>query len=98
MTTSVGFGIALPHPRVPLISGEKDERIFVCYLENEIDFNAMDGVPVNNLFIILSDGSKNHLNVLSNLSYLFQQDQFREILALKPGIKELTAAVKQYLQ
>ena len=97
MTTSVGNGIALPHTRTPLISKERDERIFVCFLDKAINFDALDGKPVFVLFIILSSGAQSHLKVLSLLSYLFQKDAFREILRNKPDTKELISAIKQYL-
>ncbi len=97
MTTSVGNGIALPHPRTQLVSGAADERIFVCFLDKAVNFDAMDGKPVFVLFIILSAGSPSHLNVLSRLSWLFQQEPFRAVLKNKPDTHELIAAVKQYL-
>lgn len=97
MTTSIGSGIALPHPRTPLVSDERDERIFVCFLDKAINFNAMDGKPVYVLFIILSAGSQSHLKVLSRLSYLFQQESFRATLRNKPDTKELISAIQQRL-
>jgi len=97
MTTSVGNGIALPHPRTRLVSCAADERIFVCFLDKPVNFDAMDGKPVFVLFVILSAGSPSHLNVLSRLSWLFQQEPFRAVLKNKPDTHELIAAVKQYL-
>jgi len=97
MTTSIGHGIALPHPRTPLVSEEKDERIFVCFLDKAVNFDAMDGKLVYVLFMILSTGSQSHLRVLSRLSYLFQQDSFRDILKNKPDTGELITAIKQHL-
>lgn len=97
MTTSIGHGIALPHPRTPLISDDSDERIYVCFLDKAINFDAMDGKPVYVLFIILSSGSKSHLRVLSGLSWLFQQESFRAILKNKPDTKELISAIQQHL-
>jgi PTS system nitrogen regulatory IIA component len=97
MTTSVGSGIALPHPRTPLVTDEKDERIFVCFLDSPVNFDAMDGNPVFVLFIILSAESKSHLKVLSRLSFLFQQESFRTVLKEKPDVEELVASIKHFL-
>jgi nitrogen PTS system EIIA component len=97
MTTAIGNGIALPHPRTPLVAGEQDERVFVCFLDQAVSFEAMDGKPVYVLFIILSSGSQSHLKVLSRLSYLFQQDSFRVILRSKPDTRELVNAIKKHL-
>lgn len=97
MSTSIGNGIALPHPRTPLVSDDRDERIYVCFLDHTVNFDALDGKPVYVLFIILSSGSQSHLKVLSRLSYLFQQESFRTILRNKPDTQELISAIKKHL-
>lgn len=97
MTTSIGNGIALPHPRSPLVRSDKDERLYVCFLDKPVNFDAMDGKPVYVLFIILSSGSGSHLKVLSRLSFLFQNDSFRALLKGKPDTEELIEAVKELL-
>lgn len=97
MTTSIGGGIALPHPRTPLVSSEKDERIFVCFLDKPVNFDAMDGKPVSVLFMILSSGSQSHLKVLSRLSWLLQQEAFRAALQQKPDNRELVSAIRKLL-
>lgn len=96
MSTAIGYGIALPHPRTPLVSDEKDERIYVCFLDHSVNFDAMDGKPVYVLFIILSTGSTSHLKALSRLAYLFQQESFRNVIRNKPDTQELISAIKKY--
>lgn len=94
MTTSVGSGIALPHPRTPLVSSEEEQRVYVCFLDKAVNFDAMDGKPVSVLFIILSTGSQSHLRVLSRLSWFLQQESFRSMLKEKPDTAELVSAIK----
>jgi len=98
MTTAIGNGIAIPHPRTPLVQNEGDERVYVCFLDKPFDFGAMDGKPVFILFVILSSGSSSHLKVLSRLSWLFQKDAFREALRKKPDTEELISVIKKYSQ
>ena len=98
MTTAIGNGIAIPHPRTPLVQSEADERVYVCFLDKPSDFGAMDGKPVFILFVILSSGSSSHLKVLSRLSWLFQKDAFREALRKKPDTEELISVIKKYSQ
>lgn len=97
MTTSIGDGIALPHPRTPLVFSEAEERIFVCFLDRPINFDAMDGKQVYVLFIIISSGSSSHLKILSRLSFLFQKESFRHVLQGKPNTEELITAIAEYL-
>ena len=96
MTTSMGYGIALPHPRASLISSDKDERIYVCFLDKPVDFDAMDGKPVDVLFVILSAGSQRHLYILSRLSWFLQKEDFRAGLKKKPDTQELISVIKYY--
>lgn len=97
MTTSVGNGIALPHPRTPLVTQEGDQRVYVCFLDRPVNFDAMDGKPVFVLFLILSTGSASHLKVLSRLSWLLQQEGFRETLREKPDTEEMISVIQKYL-
>lgn len=96
MTTSIGHGIAIPHPRTPMVTDEGNERIYVCYLDRAVNFDAMDGKPVYVIFLILAANSQSHLRVLSRLSWLLQQESFRVILKNKPDTDELTEVIKQY--
>ncbi len=97
MTTAVGHGIAIPHPRQPLVSEISDERIFVSFLDKPINFDSLDGKPVYVLFVLLSADPKTHLRTLSQLSYLFQQEDFRSFLRKKPDSPELIKEIKKYL-
>jgi nitrogen PTS system EIIA component len=88
MTTAVGKGIALPHPRNPIISDIDDESVSICFLKNPIEYGALDGEPVRVLFIIISSNAKRHLEILSKISFLCKQDDFLKTLKDKP-LKEV---------
>ena len=87
MPTAVGRGIAIPHPRNPIISEVDHEAITLCMLEKPSDFGAMDGRPVHTLFIVTSANSRRHLEILSKLLFLCQQQDFISLLEAKaqPG-------------
>ena len=84
MTTAVGKGIALPHPRNPIISDIDEESVSICFLKNPIDYGALDGEPVKVLFIIISSNAKRHLEILSKISFLCKQEDFLKTLNDKP--------------
>lgn len=50
-TTAVGYGVAIPHGKLP-----KLEKIFGLFarLDRPIDFEAMDGQPVDLVFLLLA--------------------------------------------
>ena len=65
-STGVGAGIALPHARLP---GLVAPAAFLARLERPLDFDAVDGRPVDLLVLLLSspdDGG--HLQALAALS------------------------------
>lgn len=74
-STGIGNGIAIPHCRVP--DCREITGAFIT-LKKEIDFDAIDGKPVDLIFVMLVPDQKtgDHLKVLSALAGLFQQDAF----------------------
>lgn len=84
MTTAVGKGIALPHPRNPIISDVDDESVSICFLRDDVDYSALDNLPVRVLFVIISSNAKRHLEILSKISFLCKQEDFLKTLKDKP--------------
>lgn len=83
MPTSIGKGIAIPHPRNPIVTDPNNACVTICYLQNPVDFGALDSLPVHTLFILLTASPKMHLEVLSKISYLCQDDDFLQLLKNK---------------
>ncbi len=74
-STGIGNGIAIPHTRSRLDLGLKQPFIPVFFTENSIQYNAPDKQPVNVLFMIFSNSVKEHLKILSGLSYILRQSE-----------------------
>ncbi|MBU0971196.1 MAG: PTS sugar transporter subunit IIA, partial [Proteobacteria bacterium] len=83
LSTGIGNGIAIPHPRVPL-GYLNDPLVAVCFLENPIDYQAMDQQPVKVLFLILCPDLKFHLHLLSALSFCLRDKSFVQFLNACP--------------
>ena len=80
MSTASGNGIAIPHPRMPLISNIKDTSVAIVFPEHPVDFHALDGELVHTLFLILTFTPRWHLEVLSKISSLCQCKNFVSML------------------
>ena len=97
ISTAVGNGMALPHPRYPLLKNEDEQRIIVCYPKKALAMMSPDAKPVFVFFAILSCSSKVHMQILSRLAFLIQNNEFRSILAGKPSAEVLIDAVRRIL-
>jgi PTS system nitrogen regulatory IIA component len=94
MSTSIGKGIALPHPRNPAVSKSEDQFAALAFLEHPVDWNALDGKPVNTLFLIVSASAKLHLQTLSKITFFCQQDAFLELLRKKASKEDIIKFIK----
>lgn len=91
-STALGRGIAIPHPRFPVIVPPSPEILALCFLERPIDFHAPDGHPVGTLFLLVSSGVRGHLALLSRLAFVLQDAPTLELLASKAGPDVLVEA------
>lgn len=78
-STGFGRGIALPHAKLADLSGV---RGLFLQLARPIDFQAVDGLPVDLLFVLLSplDAGADHLKALAGVSRMLRNDSIAERL------------------
>jgi len=79
-STAVGAGIAIPHPRNPLVLGVDEPTVLHCFLEHPVDFGALDGKRVHTVFLLLSPTIEAHLQTLSRIAFVLQDATFRRLL------------------
>lgn len=89
LSTAVGNGVAIPHSQQPLLKNAMDQRIFICYLKNPVDMQAMDNKRVHTLIIPLSSSVQSHLNIISLLARFLGRWDFRNALEQKLGLNEI---------
>jgi PTS system nitrogen regulatory IIA component len=80
MSTSIGHGIALPHPRNPVITGTSEQFAALAFLDRPVDWSALDGNPVDTLLLIVSASPKQHLETLSKITFFCQEQAFLDLL------------------
>ncbi len=66
--TGIGHGIAIPHPRYPVVIAGNNSLVRACYLEQPLDFGSADGRLVNTLFLMICTTVHEHLQLLARLS------------------------------
>jgi PTS system nitrogen regulatory IIA component len=95
MTTAVGNGIALPHPRNPIITESAEQFVSVSFPEQEIDWEALDGKRVHTVILIISASAKMHLHTLSRLNFFCQQESFRMQLRNRASPAEILKTIEE---
>ena len=81
VSTGIGEGIAIPHPRDPVVIPADEPFVLIVFLQRALDFGAIDGRPVRTLFVVLSPSVKMHLQVLARIALALRDDGFRALLA-----------------
>lgn len=78
-STGLAGGVALPHARMP---GIHDSRGAFMRLAEAIDFDALDGNPVDLVFALLvpEDANQEHLQLLARLAAMFNDQGLRDRL------------------
>ena len=79
-STALGYGIAIPHGR---IKGLREARGAFVRLRQPVAFDAPDGKPVSQVFVLLvpEQATDLHLQLLSELAQMFSEKAFREKLS-----------------
>jgi PTS system nitrogen regulatory IIA component len=88
-STGIGHGIALPHPRARLDVALESPQITTCFLSRAVAYDAIDAQPVKVLMVLLSQSTKQHLVMLSKLSFFLRDPAFRSQLLTKPSQSEI---------
>ena len=96
MPTGIGKGIALPHPRNPIMPSEGGEQfVTFAYLKNPVDWKSLDGEMVDTLILIISASAKQHLHALSEINYLCRQENFLKMLRERADLDDLLEYIKE---
>ena len=80
-STAIGEGIAIPHSKNKAV---KRPGLAAMTVPDGVDYDSLDGQPSNLFFMIAApeSGSDVHLEVLSRLSMLLMDEDFRAVLAV----------------
>ncbi|HET6204431.1 MAG TPA: PTS sugar transporter subunit IIA [Planctomycetota bacterium] len=99
-STGVGNGIAIPHPRNPIVLHVDRPSVTLCFLSRPVDFGSLDGKPVSILFTVISPRIRDHLQLLSRLAFALLDEAFARLLqgrgspeALLARLREIEASV-----
>jgi PTS system nitrogen regulatory IIA component len=79
-STGVGGGVAIPHVRNPILLHVDRPIVSLCLLRHPVEFDAIDGVPVHALFVVVSPDIPTHLRILAQLGFALRDERLRLLL------------------
>ena len=93
-TTGIGNGLAIPHGKCP---GVSNLVMAIGKAATPIDFQAIDGRPVNLIWLLGSppDKTGQHIHALARISRLMTIDKFRQAVAGATTAQELYDLIVQ---
>ena len=91
-TTGIGEGIAIPHGKTDAV---EKPGLAAMIIPDGVDFKSLDGSPAKLLFLIAAPNTKDnvHLDVLSRLSTLLMDTEFRQALYDAKSPKEFLKCI-----
>ena len=89
VSTAVGDGIAIPHVRNPVVLHVGRPSLALCFLETAIEYGALDGKPVNTLFMIISPTTRAHLHLMSKLSFVLRDPDVQASIKRQDARQEI---------
>ena len=95
LSTSVGDGIAIPHPRDPIPTLRTGTAIVYGYSKKGLEFNAPDGQPVHHFFLLCSQNIELHLHLMSCMARLLRDSAFLQAL---PSCKTADDVIKLVME
>lgn len=95
MPTALNNGIAVPHTRDSLLNAPNDV-VIVAFLNEPLDYGALDGQPVHTLFFLFACEDKRHLHLLAKIAHLSSQPHVREFFQTQPSKEQLLSFIKEW--
>lgn len=93
-STGLGRGVSLPHPRRPAGHLIDAPRLSVLFLEEPLDWAAIDGREVSTVLLLLSPSVPVHLELLARVSRALHDSALLDLMAKAPDATALLEQVR----
>lgn len=94
-STGIGDGIAIPHPRNPIVLHVPYPVVTLCFLRQAVEYQSIDGIKVDKLFAVVVPNVRIHLQMLACLSWALRDPDFMSALFHRKPAPEILAAAKK---
>ncbi len=94
-STSIGYGIALPYLRNPLRLHLKRPSVSLCFLDRPVDWAALDGKPVDVLFITVASTVRSVLQLHARAFFALRDPGFRDAVRRQESREVILAEARR---
>ncbi|HUL59347.1 MAG TPA: PTS sugar transporter subunit IIA [Anaeromyxobacteraceae bacterium] len=94
-STGLGNGIAIPHPRNPIVLRVQKPTVAICYLSRPVDFEAIDAKPVHTVITLISPSTRVHLHLLARVAAALRDPGVTARLEARAGSAELVPEIER---
>ena len=96
LSTGVGKGVAIPHPRDPVTALPASAIIVFGKSSQGIDMDAVDGKPVNLFFLLACKDIEIHLQMMGRLAQMLQDDELVSEINQSEKPEDILKAAMEY--
>ena len=86
--------IAVPHARYPVVTHIPHPIVSLCFLEQSIDYGAIDGKPVDCLFTLISPTVRSHLHMLSRITYVLKDENVKNAVVSQQSRESILSKIE----
>ncbi len=94
-STALGSGIAIPHPRGPIVAHLEKPAVSICFPERPLAFAGGEARPVHTLCVLVSPSVKSHLRLLASLAAVLRDPALPARLEARARPEEILAEIER---
>jgi PTS system nitrogen regulatory IIA component len=95
ISTGIEKGIAIPHPRTPMLDENEEPFVAIAFPSQKLNWETPDNSEVHTVFLIVSKSPKQHTDVLSKINYLCQQEIFYALISTRTSKDKIISAIEE---
>jgi mannitol/fructose-specific phosphotransferase system IIA component (Ntr-type) len=95
LSTGIGRGIAIPHPRDPMPTLREPAVIIFGRSSKGVDYKAVDRNPVHLFFMLVCQNIELHLHLLGALARLLQEESVPDACMKAKGPEDIMRVVME---
>jgi PTS system nitrogen regulatory IIA component len=95
-STGIGEGMAIPHPRYPMVLPIAEPFITLCFLAQPIPYSAKNTQLVHTLFALVCPTVHLHLGLVAQLATALRDSPFHRAVVERAPVEQILQAAREF--